>query len=182
MSGAVFTLVMFVQPAISGHSFWRRLGIGLAWFVFSSAFLMIAAYAAKATSVLASRLRAYEELSNLVEQQKRQIEKAREVNLTLSQELTNSRKFEIEKTLYYSETLYLVLKKKRGVKLEVGHKVIVLDAQDGGIMGEFKVSEVLSGEYRARADFVSPVWLGFVHQDRNAEMPAPPNVIAMFFP
>ena len=96
--------------------------------------------------------------------------------------MTDGRKFEIEKTLYYNEILYLLLRKKRGTKLEIGHKVIVLDAQDGGIMGEFKVSEVLSTEYRARADFVNPVWLGFVHQDGKAEMPTPPNVLAYFMP
>ena len=180
--GAVFAAVVFVQPAISGHSFWRRLGISLAWFVFSSILLLVIEYAVKVGSVLVNRLRAYEDLSDLAEQQKRQIEKAQEVNLKLSQELTNGRKFEIEKTLYYNETLYLVLKKKRGVKLELGHTLRVIDSSDGGIMGVFRVNEIRSEGYRAIAEYVEPVWLGFVHQDGKAEMPAPPNGTAIFLP
>ena len=98
--------------------------------------------------------------------------------MELSQELTNGRKFEIEKTLYYDEQLYILLRKKRGTRLEVGHRVRVIDSQDGGIMGEFEVQEVRSDGYRARAYDVDPVWLGFIHQDGKAEMSAPPHTVA----
>lgn len=180
--GAVFAAVVFVQPAISGHSFWRRLGISLAWFVFSSILLLVTEYAVKVGSVLAGRLRAYEDLSDLAERQKQQIEKVQEAILELSQELTSGRRFEIEQTLYYNETLYLVLKKKRGAKLEIGNTVRVIDATDGGIMGIFKVNEIRAEGYRAAAEYVDPIWLGFVHQDGKAEMPAPPNGTAIVLP
>lgn len=181
--GAVFAAVIFVQPAVAHHSLLVRLAITLGWFVLSSVLLLAAEYAAKVGSVLVSRLRAYEGLSDLAEQQKQQIEKAQEVIVELSQELTNGRKFEIEKTLYYNEMLYLVLKRKRGAKLEVGHTIRVIDAIDGGIMGVFRVNDIIRSDgYRAVAEWVDPVWLGFVHQDGKAEMSAPPNGIAIFLP
>lgn len=176
--GAVLGAVVFVQPAISRHSFWVRFGISLGWFALSCILLLTVEHLFKSCLVAISRLRAYNSLYDVAEQQARQIARAQETILELSQELTRGRRFEIEKTLYYDETLYVVLRKKRGARLEVGHRVRVIDTQDGGIMGVFEVNEVRSDEYRARADYVNPVWLGFVHQNGRAETSAPPNTIA----
>lgn len=134
----------------------------------------------KTCLVIICRLRAYNSLYDVAEQQARQIARAQETILELSQELTSGRRFEIEKTLYYDETLYVVLRKKRGARLEVGHRVRVIDTQDGGIMGVFEVNEVRSDGYRARqTGDVDPIWLGFVHQNNKAETSAPPNTIAL---
>lgn len=179
MFGAVFAAVVFVQPATSRHSIWVRFGISLGWFLVSSILLLAAEYLLKTCSVAMNRLRAYNNLYDVAEQQARQIARSQETILELSQELTSSRRFEIEKTLYYDGLLYLVLRKKRGAKLEIGHRIKVIDAQDGGIMGVFEVTEVRSDGYRAKADYVDPVWLGFVHQNGKAETSAPPNTIAL---
>ena len=180
--GAIFAAVIFVQPATSKHSFWLRLGISLAWFVSASVVILSVEHLVKTCLVAISRMKAYDGLYDVAEQQTQQMAKAQETILELSQELTSGRRFEIEKTLFYDDGLYVVLRKNRGSRLEEGDRVRVIDTEDGGIMGVFKVNEVRSDGYRARADYVNPVWLGFVHQDGKAEMSAPPNTIALLMP
>lgn len=180
--GTVFAVIAYVQPSVSKHSFLIRIGIAFGSFVLSPVLLLTADYILKACFAAVHRLRAYDDLHNVAERQAEQLEKAQEMNLKLSQELTSGRRFEIEKSLFYQDELYILLRKKRGARLEVGDMVGVIDAQDGGIMGVFEVSEVLSAGYRAKASYVDPVWLGFVHQNAAAEMPAPPNTIALLMP
>ena len=181
--GTVFAVIVYVQPSVSSHSFWVRVSIALGVFVLSSILLLAMEHLVKACSVAFRRIRAYEGLHEIAEQQIQHNAKAQEVILKLLQELTAGRKFEIEKTLYYNETLYISIRKKRGARLQEGDMVTVINAQDGGIMGMFEVSEVRSDEYRARvADYIDPVWLGFVHQDGRAETSAPPNAAAFFMP
>jgi len=176
--GAVFAAVVFVQPATSRHTFWIRLAICLGWFVFSSLLLLAAQHLLKVSSVAIERLRAYNDLYDLAEQQTQQVEKAKNTILELSSELTNSRRFEIDRTLFYDNALYIVLKKNRNRRLEIGHRVRVIDAQDGGIMGVFEVNEVRTDGYRAKAEYVDAVWLGFIRATSNAEASAPPNTVA----
>lgn len=133
------------------------------------------------------RLRAYnglydlaERQSQLADMQNQQITKLQDANLELTSELTNGRRFEIDKTLLYDNILYIVLKKNRHRRLETGHRVRVIDAQYGGIMGLFVVNEVRSDSYRAKAEYVDAVWLGWVHEKGNAEASAPPNTVAYF--
>lgn len=176
--GAVFAAVVFVQPAISHRTFWVRLAICFGWFVFSSLLLLVTQHLLKVLSVAIERLRAYNDLYDLAEQQSEQIEIAKNTILELSSELTNSRRFEIDKTLFYNNALYIVLKKNRNRRLEIGHRVRVIDAQDGGIMGVFEVNEVRTDGYRAKAEYADAVWLGFIRATGNAEASAPPNTVA----
>lgn len=141
--------------------------------------LLIAQHLLKVSSVAINRLRAYNDLYDLAEKQTQQIEKAKNTVLGLSSELTNSRRFEIDKTLFYDNALYIVLKKNRNRRLEIGHRVTVIDAEEGGIMGLFEVNEVRSDGYRAKAEYVDAVWLGYVYETGNAEASAPPNTVAL---
>ena len=176
--GAVFAAVVFIQPAVSHHPLWLRLVICLGWFGVSSVLLLAAEHLLKLLSTVIDRSRAYDDLYDIAERQSQQIAKAQDTILELLSELTNGRRFEITKTLYYNNILYIEVRKNRNKRLEPGSRVRVIDIQDGGIMGLFQVTEVRSDGYRARAEDVDPIWLGFVHQTGSAEASAPPNMVA----
>ena len=176
--GAVFAAVVFVQPAVSHHPLWLRLAICLGWFIASSVLLLAVEHLLKVSSIVVSRLRAYNDLYDVAERQFQQIAKAQDTILELSSELTNGRRFEIIKTLYYDDTLYIEIRKNRNRRLELGHRVRVIDVQDGGIMGLFQVTEIRSDGYRARSEDVDPIWLGYVHKIGSTEGSAPPNTVA----
>ena len=106
MFGAVFAAVVFIQPAVSHHPLWLRLAICLGWFVISSVVLLAFEHFLKVWSVAIKRLSAYNDLYDFAERQFQQAIKAQDTILELSSELTNGRRFEITKTLYYNDTLY----------------------------------------------------------------------------
>jgi hypothetical protein len=177
--GAIVGLLVIAFPSLISHQLWIRLTLALICCLLPTALLLVI-YSAKALVVGTSRLRSYDELYKKLERRSEELIQAQETILYLSQELTSSRRFEIDKVLDYANNLYIVLKKKRGAKLSVGNTLAVIDFSDGSVMGVFEVTEVRAKEYRAiSTSFVNAVWLGFIRQSGRAESAAPPHTAAI---
>jgi len=124
-----------------------------------------------------------ENVVKLSEQKDEEITHLRQTILELIREITVGRIFEVTKVQYYKEKLYLTLKKRRGRELHIGDEIRVIDKAEGYIMGVFEVTEVRSTEYVARsAGYISPIWMGYVHETGNAEFSALPDSIAIYYP
>ena len=198
--GTLFSLLIFVYPGLSGHRLGPRIAIAVLAFVLAPLLALTIIHLFKTCGVLRSRMASYnhlhqvigdkdrllesrsQELSDIIEQKDRQIAQAQAIILELW-EIAGIRKVEIEKTVLYNGQLYVVLRKRRGLRLVVSHKVTVLDINTGGVMGIFEVTEERGNEYWAKSSgVVDAVWLGFVQQSGNTQAPPPPETVAFYVP
>jgi hypothetical protein len=87
------------------------------------------------------------------------------------QRQVETRASEITGACHRDGKLYITLKKHRGRRLAKGDSLLVLDNEDGKLMGEFEVTEVRADEYYAvGVNAVDPVWLGRVRQQGETRM------------
>ncbi len=184
ISGAVFSVLAFVYPSLPRRPLRIRLIIAVGAFVASGALSLLLAHLIHVLRVAWGRLQAYQDLSDLVERSQEELRlseeqrgrEAAQFQETILSLLTQSgvKRIEMERSQYYDETLYIVLKKRRGIVMEVGHKVSVIDMETGNVMGAFEVTEERDKQYWARSvGTVDAIWLGYVRQSGNNE--PPPN-------
>lgn len=90
---------------------------------------------------------------------------------------------EILRLQYFKQKLYLVVYRNQEKELEEGNKLVVLDTNDGLIMGYFNVTEVRRDEYIAEVNgSVDPLWMGYLRQTGESEMRVPANLVAILLP
>ncbi len=107
---------------------------------------------------------------------------SRQVILSLLEEVTKGRKFEITKVQLYNNSIYLILSKKKTQTLIIGDEIKVFDTSDGSIMGTFEICENNQTDFRVKVgDYINPVWAGYIHSTGNGESFSPPNTIAILF-
>ncbi len=84
-------------------------------------------------------------------------------------------RFEFLRVLYNpaKREMHIVILKREDIELSEGERLWVTD-EEGILLGEFEVTQVLRRDYYARGVSVSPTWLGFVHQEGRLEMMPPP--------
>jgi hypothetical protein len=140
-------------------------------------------YLYRVADVIYKRVRCYEYLHGLTEQKSEEIIRSRDTITNLLGELIETRSIEIEKVQYFKKHLGLLLKKRRGLNLEVGNEVRVIDMTDGSVMGVFEISEARRTHYIAKSSgSIDAVWLGYIHGTGDGESYAPPNTAAISFP
>jgi uncharacterized protein YuzE len=123
-----------------------------------------------------------EAASKLANQRSEDITHLRQTILNLIQEITVGRVVEVINVQYYKERLYISIKKAEE-KLSLGDEIRVIDTEEGYVMGVFEVSEERDVEYIARSTaYISPMWMGYIHQMGNAESSAPPGTMAIIYP
>ena len=87
--------------------------------------------------------------------------------------------FEISRTTYQRNQLYVSLKKKETFNLNVDDVIIVIDKNDLYIMGQFKVTEIRTDAYYAvGTKLIDPLWLSFVRENGEVEMT--PSLVAYY--
>lgn len=85
---------------------------------------------------------------------------------------------EISRAAYLKGNLYLTLLKFKGITLNVGDEVTVIDKQDIKLMGVFEITQLRKNEYYAKGvKEVDRLWLGFVQQ--NGEVNTFPDLVAI---
>ncbi|HEY0545160.1 MAG TPA: hypothetical protein VGC91_07170 [Pyrinomonadaceae bacterium] len=180
--GAVIALLLILYPLLISYPLWLRMLVGFASLL-SPILILALIFSLKVATVALDRIHGYKQLYELSEQRTKEVAQAQETILYFLRELLGGRSFEIEKVQYYKDRLTLILKKKRGVTLEAGNEIRVIDTLEGVVMGIFEISEVRSKHYIARSQgSVNAVWLGYIHESGNAESSAPPDTAAIFFP
>jgi hypothetical protein len=179
-SGAL-GLIIFVFPDVTRESIVRRLA--LAVLVAVAPFVCaLAWHGMRLGTVTLRRARAYEGLraayNRRVTDLEAEVERTRSAVGQLLQERASRRAFEILNCFVYQGDPYIVLRRKRGIKLERGNLLTVMDAE-GFVMGSFAVVEVREQEYRARSTGdMDPLWQGYIHEAAPTLSPAPPNARA----
>jgi hypothetical protein len=189
ISGTIISFLTYIVPSLPRRPLQTRLIIAGVTFVASGLVFLFLAHLCRVLRVAWGRLQAYQELSDLAERRWEkiaQIEEQRDREAFQYQEairdllvMTGAKRFEMDRTQYYDNTLYIVLKKLRGIKLEKKHKVSVFDMETYNILGVFEVTEERDNKYWARnVGQIDPVWLGYAREPGNSE--APPNTVAIW--
>ncbi len=156
-----------------------KLRIGLSVVILVATYILIQAFllVAKIIFVIYKRINYYPSLYNLY---KNAHSRLREVEQEFVSYVSNSTKrymFEIARTTYQGNQLYLSLKKKDTFNLNVNDVIIVIDKNDLYYMGQFKVTEIRTDIYYAvGTKHIDPVWLSFVMRKEEVEMT--PNLVA----
>ncbi len=180
--GLGISIILLLRPEISAASIYIRLSAIVIAFIF--AFLVLALiHAIRVCLVAFSKIRFYDRLCFMYDEKDEELRRAKASILALVQQLNAANRVEIQAVIRHDETVYLVLKRKRGRVLEVGGTLDVLDTQEGIPMGTFEISEIRSKEYYAKnVGYIHPLWLGFIRQEEKTEFFPPPDVIAILRP
>lgn len=116
-------------------------------------------------TVACKRIRSYSQLHQRARRDSEALGWAMKQVFRLTQEVAADRIFELVKSRYYREKLYIVLKIKEDPKLSKGDILLVVHADDQILMGQFTVTEERSdGYYAVGTNNIDPVWLGQVRQ------------------
>lgn len=96
--------------------------------------------------------------------------------------IIDSRGFHVHKNILFKGEISILIKKKRGSKLEKDTFVSVIDSRDGMPMGIFQVTETRSDDYVAKnVNYIDPNWSGYLHNMGDGEFGAPPGLIACIY-
>jgi hypothetical protein len=136
-------------------------------------------YVARALRVVVLRAIAYERLV------RQAIETQDELTATktmLSSAVRGSHQlptFEITNVLKYGGHVYVNL--SLGLdSLNSGDTIALVDTADGMVLGHFEVTDVKQNGYQAKsARPPNPVWLGYLHESNQMELPPPPGAVAL---
>ncbi|HRH41244.1 MAG TPA: hypothetical protein PKY82_06325 [Pyrinomonadaceae bacterium] len=125
----------------------------------------------------------FQEKINKLEKNEQSLIHSQQAILSLLQEITKHREFEIIKVQFYENSVYIILSKKKTQSLIIGDEIKVFDTEDGKVLGIFEISENKTTTFTAKVNgFIDAVWSGYIHNQGNAETSAPPNTIAILFP
>jgi len=178
--GTLIAIILFLFPTILSIEFWIK-SVVILILVFSPLLISSLIFLCKVITVTLRRILNYSKLLNEYQLKICELENAKKMILNLLKELTPIQRFNIEKVILYDKKLFIHIQKKKEMKLENGYKLGVFDLLEGNLMGLFKITEERNNEYIAQNfDYISPVWLGYIHQTGTVESTAPPNTIAVY--
>ncbi|CAN5899435.1 hypothetical protein BH23PLA1_BH23PLA1_08650 [soil metagenome] len=180
--GFIIAVVLLVFPGITTLELRVRLGLALLALLMVPLALLALFHLFKALPVALARLRQYDILYPQIEELEKERNVLRSSIIDLWEHLTSGQKLNIKKILYHRETVYLLLEKKRGKRIEVGTTLRAIDIQDGYFMAVLKIIEVRGEGYLAEASSVNPLWLGQIHRLNLPESSPPPRIAAFLLP
>jgi len=143
--------------------------------------LPLTAWLVVAGFVFARRAHHYPALHRRAQASLNDVAEARQTVVGLVQSQLGANAFEIMSVRYDRNKLYIVVKKRRTPKLDVGATLMVIDTQDQMPMGQFVVTEERSKEYYAVAvQNIDALWLGIIREQGVVDFV--PNMTAIYVP
>ena len=145
--------------------------------------VLYAIHAAKRARLVFRRGLAYDELARQIQEKDAELTKTKVALNALLEERNDTRHFEIICFFYYKERIYLKLALKRGIKLEEGDLVMVIDRLTSGttsVLGHFVIAERSRSGYTAKSiGDLDPILAGYIHQAGAARFSSPPGTRAI---
>jgi hypothetical protein len=180
--GATMTAVLVIWPSIVEFGILQRALLVALVFTVVPLLTLLAIYVCKFAVAAAKKACSYDRIyQSLIAAEDRAL-KAQELVLRL-QEVADIMSFQISKVQLYDDCLYIIIHRVPRSNLEKGLTLCVIDTRQGGVMGEFELSEIGPSDYTARCTgFVDPLWLGYVRQTGKSECSPPPDTVAIVLP
>lgn len=176
--GGIAAIITLLHPSISTSAWYIRLSIGLVGFVVAPFMISIIFHLYKLVWFIWKRNLNYDNLYNDWFVSKQQMSKATETIRLLGEALERKKKVEISRVNFFRNKLYIIVKRKRGLSIEEGQEIHVIDSSDGFLLGYFRVSAIRTNEYIAVENgHIDPVWRGYANTTGESEMQPPPGSI-----
>lgn len=180
-AGVLFGLLPVWMPSLAAVSIERR--ITLAAFCFCTPFLLRPLLAAARTvGVLFQRAVAYPYLFEQTENLQAEKQNLQAAIAELTRDRDDRRSLAIEACYVFGDKLTIRLRRKRGFSVHEGDRCVVIDKEEGMLMGRLVVVACPAGEgYHATVDgSIDPVWEGLIRRNGAAETKVSATMVAVF--
>lgn len=139
-------------------------------------------YVGRCAATIYRRFAQYEPLLDVIRQAKYEVVQSRK-QLSISESLVRDLlvafgRIEIDLVQVFGGGVFLTLKPKKTMKVEIGNRVRVIDLTDGKAMGTFQITQITPVCLAKALGDLNPLWSGYLHQ-AGAESSAPPNSAAI---
>lgn len=179
IAASILAAAALIAPALMTMPLFARIALLIGAFVVSPFVVLTITYIARALRVVVLRALAYERVV------RKTIETQDELTVTktmLSSAVRGQHQlptFEITKVLKYGGHIYINL--LLGLdSLSFGDRIALVDTADGMVLGDFEVTDVKHGGYQAKSTRPpNSVWLGYLHESNQMELPPPPGAVAL---
>jgi hypothetical protein len=176
--GVALTAVAFFYAVFTAqHHPWRAL-IAVLVLPF---FAVTGDYIVRCAVTIYRRFAQYESLLEVIRKDRYELEESRQ-QLSLSESLVSEllvafARIEIQLVQVFRGDVFVRLKPKRNMKLQIGNRVRVIDVRDGKAMGTFEVTEVAPAYLGKALGDLNPLWSGYL-REAGTESTAPPHLAA----
>jgi hypothetical protein len=139
-------------------------------------------YVGRCAATVYRRFAQYELLLDVIRLAKYEVAQSRE-QLSISESLVRDLlvafgRIEIDLVQVFGGSVFLTLKPKKSMKVDIGNRVRVIDLTDGKAMGTFQITQITPVCLAKALGDLNPLWSGYLHQ-AGAESSAPPNSAAI---
>lgn len=179
--GGVAALITFLFVSFSSVGLFARIIITAFAFLIAPLGVSIFSYGYKLLCYIRKRLSVYDDLYIDWLTLNERLSKANETVLSLGSSVERKNVLELKRVHFFRDKLHVFIKKRRGLSLEEGQLIVVIDISDGLTLGYFRVSEVRQSEYLAQQedDSIDPLWLGFIKNTGESEMYPPAGSVGL---
>jgi hypothetical protein len=179
IAASILAAAALIVPALMTKPLFARTALLIGAFVVVPLVVLTITYIARALRVMVLRALAYESVV------RKTIEMQDELTATktmLSSAVRGQHQlptFEITKVLKYGGYVYVNL--SLGLdSLSSSDRIALVDTADGMVLGDFEVTDVKQSGYQAKSTRPpNPVWLGYLRESSQMELPPPPGAVAL---
>jgi hypothetical protein len=138
-------------------------------------------YLVRCAATMYRRFAQYDSLFDVIGRAQYELNESRQ-QLSISESLVTDllvafARIDIPLVQVFRGDVFVRLKPKRNLKLQIGNKVRVIDTRDGKVMGTFEVTETEPAHLGKALGDLNPLWSGYL-RDAGTESSAPPHLKA----
>ena len=138
-------------------------------------------YIVRCAVTMYRRFAQYESLLAVIRRDRYELDESRH-QLSISESLVSEllvafARVEIQLVQVFRGDVFVRLKPKRNMKLQIGNRVRVIDVRDGKAMGTFEVTEIAPAYLGKALGDLNPLWSGYL-REAGTESTAPPHLAA----
>jgi hypothetical protein len=177
--GALIGLGILLFPSITELALPRRVAIALLLLLIPTFFILIR-YISQIASVFCRRANRFDTHLAYMKSLREKLVSAQSTISDLVYERQNRNAYAISYCYCYNDRTYIALRKKRGVNIEEGARVAVVDFKTGSVMGDFRGIKDADDHFLCQKEgYMDALWLGNVRQHGSQHSEAPPEALAI---
>jgi hypothetical protein len=178
-----FSLVPLAFPNLPNLDWYKERGTSFAIILFLFPFLIpLTIWVVRSFVVSVKRIHKFSLLFAENEKHKGEVREIRQNVSELLERMSGQKAFDVSSAFIGQKNdFYILMPMVKGVKLQKGNVLVVVDTHDGMAMGFFEIIQIKAHEYLAEGKSgIDPLWLGYVKEQRNVSVL--PYFIAVYVP
>jgi hypothetical protein len=169
----VLSLILLAIPDLSRLGWYKKYGGLVATVLFVLPFLIpVTIWAVRSFAVMGKRIYRFPSLVAEIDKHREETRGIRQNISELLERISGQKIFDVSSaSIGQNNSLYILLPKVKGVRLQKGNLIVVIDTNDGMAMGFFEIIQIRKSDYLAEGKSgIDALWLGFVKEQRNVNM------------